>query len=107
MGVKNVAKGWFYLHRRNIIIALCFLSLLAVPARAGTICLDNYTMSIPFNYTVGYAGNLHNITISKDMPCAYGCAENTCNPDPFWAIAGAIAGLVAFVGGLFWVVKRV
>ena len=78
-----------------------FLSPAAVMA-AATSCRDNDTQRTSFNYTVGHLGTLQNITIDKDVPCAYGCSGNSCNTDTSLAYLIVIGLLVVGIGAMRW-----
>ena len=77
-----------------------FLILPAAAMAAATSCRDNDTQRTSFNYTVGHAATLQNITNDKDVPCANGCTGNSCNPDPSFSYLVVIGLVVVGIGAL-------
>jgi hypothetical protein len=99
MAVRKVGKNWCFLHR-CVPIALIFLLMLCPSALAiDSVCRDASTLRIPWNYTFIHETAQHNLTVYKDMPCAYGCdnVTNRCAPNPVELNAYAIIAVVAII----------
>jgi hypothetical protein len=61
------------------------------------------------NATWTVKNKVYPITKNETTLCAFGCdaVSNSCRPDTFWTIIGTIIALVAFVGLLYWLYRKV
>ncbi len=90
---------------------IMLLAMLAHPARAqmSDQCLDNTTLQRNMNFSFETDTAVKNLTITKNEDCRWGCdnVTNTCAPDPVTMNMLFGGGLMALIGIIALIVRRI